>query len=85
VVPQLHDAPSMQRLAFVVEGDAFLYHQVRNMVGALVNVGNGKNPPEWIGDILARKDRSLSPTMAPANALFLSRLKYNENFTRAVK
>ena len=41
-------------IRFDLHADAFLYRMVRNIVGALVYVGNGRQPPSWIGELLAR-------------------------------
>jgi tRNA U38,U39,U40 pseudouridine synthase TruA len=54
-----------------VTGDSFLYRQVRNMVGCLVEVGRGKLHPHHVQDILKAKDRSIAPPTAPAHGLFL--------------
>ncbi|MDR2452777.1 MAG: tRNA pseudouridine(38-40) synthase TruA, partial [Candidatus Accumulibacter sp.] len=54
-------------LVFDFEAGAFLHHQVRNMVGSLVYVGQGRHPPEWIGELLASRDRArAAPTFAAA-------------------
>jgi tRNA pseudouridine38-40 synthase len=61
---------------FDFRASAFLHHMVRNMVGALVHVGKGAEQPEWIADILARRDRSLAaPTFSP-HGLYLSGVEY---------
>jgi len=56
--------------------NAFLHHMVRNMVGALVYVGKGAHPPEWIAGLIAARDRSLAaPTFSP-HGLYLSGVDY---------
>ena len=59
-----------------VEGDAFLYNMVRNIVGTLVEVGTGRCKPEKIKQILEAKDRKAAGPIAPANALCLMWIKY---------
>jgi tRNA pseudouridine38-40 synthase len=54
-----------------VEGNGFLYHQVRNMVGTLVEIGRGHWLPERIGEILAARDRRLAGPTAPPQGLCL--------------
>jgi tRNA pseudouridine38-40 synthase len=50
---------------------AFLHHMVRNIVGALVYVGSGRQPPGWIGELLAARDRTrAAPTFAPDGLYF---------------
>jgi len=63
-------------IEFQVEGTAFLKHMVRNIVGSLVEVGRGKRPPEWIGGVLASKDRRLAGPTAPAVGLTLLEVTY---------
>jgi tRNA pseudouridine38-40 synthase len=63
-------------IVFNFSANAFLQHQVRNMVGALVYVGNGKHPPEIIQHLLTQKDRTLSPPTFSPNGLYLSGVQY---------
>ncbi|MCX8006199.1 MAG: tRNA pseudouridine(38-40) synthase TruA [Burkholderiaceae bacterium] len=57
--------------------NAFLHHMVRNIVGTLVYVGLGRRPPEWAGEVLARRDRTLAaPTFSPAG-LYLTHVQYD--------
>ena len=44
-----------------VVADGFLPHMVRNLVGALLQVGQGQRDPEWISELLARRDRRFGP------------------------
>lgn len=59
-----------------VEGDGFLYKQVRNMVGTLLNVGRGTWPPERVPEILAARDRSQGGPTCPARGLTLQWVRY---------
>jgi tRNA pseudouridine38-40 synthase len=59
-----------------MEADAFLPHQVRRTVGALVEVGRGRQSPEAF-EILLREARSASAgPAAPARGLCLMRVSY---------
>jgi len=58
-------------VSILVTGESFVYRQVRNMVGCLVHVGLGKMDPHEVPTLLAARDRSKAPTMAPAHGLFL--------------
>lgn len=58
--------------------DGFLHHMVRNMVGALVAVGTGRQPPEWIEALLASRDRRLGPPTFSAAGLYLTGVDYDE-------
>ncbi len=63
---------------FTFQADAFLQHMVRNLVGALVQVGSGAMPPEWMAELLQQGDRTrAAPTFAP-EGLCLSAVEYDE-------
>lgn len=61
---------------FDVAGDGFLYNQVRNMVGTLVEVGRGHWPLERVAEILASGDRSQAGPTAPPQGLCLQWVRY---------
>ncbi len=57
--------------------DAFLQHMVRNIVGSLVYVGSGRQPANWIRDLLDSRDRTrAAPTFSPAG-LYLAAVEYD--------
>jgi len=59
-----------------VEGDGFLYHMVRTIVGTLVEVGRGAKPPEWVAEVLSARDRRTAGPTAPPQGLYLLRVDY---------
>lgn len=61
-----------------VLGEGFLKQMVRNMVGALVEVGAGNLPAAAIPSILAARDRKAAPRTAPAQGLTLVKIFYEE-------
>lgn len=61
-----------------VQGNAFLHHMVRNIVGALVTVGRGEQGDGYLADLLALKDRTLSDVTAPACGLHFVDSLYEE-------
>jgi len=63
-------------LVFWVEGDGFLRHMVRNLVGTLLEVGAGRRSIESIAELLASEDRRQAGPTAPARALTLVRVFY---------
>lgn len=63
-------------IVFEVEARSFLHHQVRNMVGTLKLVGEGKLAPTDIKMILEAKDRTKAGPTAPACGLYLSKVTY---------
>lgn len=64
-------------LKFTVTADGFLYHMVRNIVGTLLLVGEGKISPEDVKTILESEDRRRAGPTAPAQGLYLVRVEYN--------
>lgn len=64
---------------FYVKSKSFLYRQVRNMVGTLVNVGKGKWPVEKIVELLELKDRTQSGPTAPAHGLYFKSVGYQNS------
>jgi len=65
---------------FEFRANAFLHHQVRNMVGALVWVGLRRRPPEWIGEVLQTRDRTKAAATFAADGLYLADVRYDERF-----
>ncbi|HSK22011.1 MAG TPA: tRNA pseudouridine(38-40) synthase TruA [Egicoccus sp.] len=68
---------------FVVEGNAFCHHQVRSIVGSLVDVGRGRHDPDWIGEVLAGGDRQRAGRVAPPEGLTLERVGYGRRWPAA--
>ncbi len=63
-------------IRFEIHADAFLQHMVRNIVGALVYVGDGRKPVEWIIDLLASRDRTRGAPTFAASGLYLTGIDY---------
>ena len=61
-----------------VAANGFLYNMVRNLVGTLVEVGQGKQKVGWPKEILAAKDRKIAGPTAPPQGLFLVSVNYGE-------
>jgi tRNA pseudouridine38-40 synthase len=59
-----------------IEADGFLYNMVRAIVGTLVQVGRGRKPLPWPGEVLQARDRRLAGMTAPPQGLFLVRVEY---------
>jgi len=57
---------------FDFDASAYLHHMVRNLMGCLIAVGQGRQPPEWVAEVLAARRRELAaPTFAPDGLYFL--------------
>jgi len=63
-------------LTIEVQGNAFLQHMVRIIVGTLVEVGRGFKPVSWVPEVLAAKDRTKAGPTAPGKGLFLHEVIY---------
>lgn len=68
------------RFVFNFCANAFLHHQVRNMVGALVYIGKGAYPPEFIKQLILSKDRKLAPPTFSPDGLYLTGIGYDEKW-----
>jgi len=60
----------------IIEGDGFLYKMCRGIAGTLVQIGQGKFPPEQIKNMLDQKDRRVAGMTAPAHGLVLWKVFY---------
>ena len=65
-----------------VEGSGFLYNQVRNMAGTLIDVGRGRWEPDHVARILASRDRTQAGPTAPACGLCLQWVRYPSGLLR---
>jgi tRNA pseudouridine38-40 synthase len=75
--------PTPGELAVRLRGSAFCHNQVRAIVGCLVEVGRGKQDPDWLGAVLASGDRSLAARVAPPQGLVLERVGYGRRWPAA--
>jgi tRNA pseudouridine38-40 synthase len=80
-----HTTRTMQRvevreaggeIVFEVDGDGFLRHMVRAMVGTLLDVGAGLRTPESIDAVVASRNRREAGPTAPAEGLVLISVRY---------
>jgi tRNA pseudouridine38-40 synthase len=62
-----------------VVADAFCYSMVRNLVGAVVCVADGRKDPSWMAELLANKERVSDSLVFPARGLSLTRVEYPSN------
>jgi tRNA pseudouridine38-40 synthase len=63
-----------------VKANAFLHHMVRNIVGALMAVGYGRNEVGWIDELMAGRDRTLAAETAPPHGLYLVEVDYPAHY-----
>lgn len=63
-------------LTFIIEGEGFLYKMCRCIVGSVVQIGEGRFPPDSVREMLARRDRRVAGMNAPAHGLVLWKVFY---------
>ena len=63
-------------ITIIAEARSFLHHQVRNLVGTLRLVGEGRWPVERVAAVLKARDRSAAGPTAPAEGLCLMQVAY---------
>lgn len=63
-------------ITFTFRGDGFIKYQIRNMVGYLIKVGEGKKKGSDIPRILEKEDRRMASITAHSEGLYLTNVKY---------
>lgn len=63
-----------------IAANAFLHHMVRNIVGALVYIGVGRQPDTWTRDVLNARNRAAGAPTFSAAGLYLARVEYDPAF-----
>lgn len=63
-----------------IQANGFLHHMVRNIIGVLLPVGEGKQQPGWVGEVLAARDRTVAGVTAPPYGLYFVDVLYPEDF-----
>ena len=67
-------------LKVTLQANAFLHHMARNLMGSLLEIGMGNQPPEWLLEILLGRDRRRAAKTAPACGLALVQVGYDDAF-----
>ncbi|HEY0960938.1 MAG TPA: tRNA pseudouridine(38-40) synthase TruA [Pseudomonadales bacterium] len=63
-----------------IEANAFLLHMVRNIMGTLIVIGEGRQSPQWAKELLDGRDRTRAAKTAPASGLSLVKVRYPSRF-----
>jgi tRNA pseudouridine38-40 synthase len=63
-----------------ITANAFLHHMVRNIVGTLLMIGQGRYHTDWINRVLMAKDRKVAGMTAPAQGLYFVSASYPDHF-----
>ena len=69
----------MPLITFDIYANGFLYKMVRNIVRAIVKVGEGRYSRDDLRRIIKAKDRKAAPGTAPASGLYLERVFYSQD------
>ena len=72
----IRNVKDVNRFIISFLGTGFLRYQVRNMVGLLIEIGEGKRKSEDVLDILEAKDRRKAGITAPPEGLYLKDVFY---------
>ncbi len=64
------------RIRFDIEARAFLQHQVRTMVGTLMEIGKGARPIAWAREVLDARDRAAAGPNVPSCGLIFEEVRY---------
>lgn len=67
-------------VVFTFVANAFLHRMIRNLVGSLLAVGEGRCDPAWIGELLAARDRTRAAATFAPDGLYLDGVQYDESF-----
>lgn len=68
-------------IVFDFEANAFLHHMIRNLVGALVHIGKGERPAEWMAELMACRDRRSAPPTFSPDGLYLCGVTYPDRWS----
>ena len=72
--------PASHYWRFEFEANAFLHHMIRNIMGCLLAVGQGNQPPDWLASVVAARRRdAAAPTFSPDGLYFLGPV-YNPEY-----
>jgi tRNA pseudouridine38-40 synthase len=64
------------KIVVQLTANAFLHHMVRNIMGALVQVGQGRQATDYISKLLDARDRTLGAPTFSAHGLYLTDVQY---------
>lgn len=67
-------------ICITITANAFLYHMVRNIIGALVYVGNGNLSVAEFGDLIKAQNRKIAPPTFMADGLYFTNVEYSMDY-----
>ncbi len=72
----VRDEKDINKITITFVGDGFMRYMVRNMVGLLIEIGEGKRKSEDIIEILKHENRTFAGKTAPSCGLYLKNVFY---------
>lgn len=72
------------QLVFKITANRFLRNMVRAIVGTLIEVGSGKQNPDYIVSVIEAKNRGAAGKSVAAHALFLTNIEYDKSTWQAL-
>lgn len=72
------DRSNSKIINFNITGNGFLYNMVRIIIGTIQDIASGKYEPEYIKEIIEKKERSFAGPKADASGLYLKEVLYND-------
>ncbi len=79
-VEEIHVIRQGALIVVEIKANAFLHHMVRNMVGVLLEVGEGAKEIAWAAEVLEARARTAAAMTAPPHGLYLVKVEYSSEF-----
>ena len=79
-VMQIRVHRSAEFVVLDVQANAFLHHMVRNIAGTLAEVGQGRQPIEWVASVMESRNRKLAGMTAPPDGLYFVGPEYPAHY-----
>lgn len=79
-IHHLHLSRVGDYLVLDIKANAFLHHMVRNITGSLLEIGMGRKPVDWLGELLQSRNRNLAAATAKPGGLYLVEVDYPEHY-----
>jgi len=76
---QAVEALAGREILIEIQANGFLYNMVRNIAGALVQIGKGRFGPSWLDAVIDSKERDSESQTAPARGLCLMSVQYPDS------
>ena len=67
-------------ITVTIEANAFVQHMVRNIIGTLLPIADGRKPTDWIQEVLNARDRRTAGITASAHGLYLIGVDYPPHY-----